>query len=80
MYSFSTSFWIVPVSCRRGDALLLADELVEQQQQRGGRVDRHRRRHLVERDAVEQDPHVLDRVDRDADLADLAVAIGASES
>ena len=33
------------------DALLLGDDLVHQQQDRGGRVDRHRRRHLVERDA-----------------------------
>jgi hypothetical protein len=32
----------------------------------------HRRRHAVERDAVEQRRHVLDRVDRDADAADLA--------
>ena len=55
------------------DALALADELVEQHQQRRRGVDRHRGRHLVERDAVEQHPHVLDRVDRDADLADLAV-------
>ena len=73
MYSLSTSFWMVPVSAGGGDALLLGDELVQQQQQRGGSVDRHRGRHLVERDAVEQHPHVLDRVDRHADLADLAV-------
>ena len=55
-------------------ALLLADELVEQQQDRRRRVDRHRRRDLVERDLVEADPHVLDRVDRDPGAADLAVA------
>ena len=73
MYSLSTSFWIVPVSCVAGDALLLGDQLVEQQQQRGRGVDGHRRGHLVQRDAVEQDPHVVDRVDRHADLADLAV-------
>jgi hypothetical protein len=57
----------------RVDALLLPDELVHQQQQGGRRVDRHRRRDLIERDPVEQRLHVLDRVDRDADLADLAV-------
>ena len=56
------------------DAVLLRDELVEQEQCAGRGVDRHRRRHLVERDAVEQRPHVVDRVDRDADLADLAVS------
>src|SRR5919198_967749 len=33
-----------------GDALLLADELVEEQQDRGRGVDRHRGRDLVERD------------------------------
>ena len=57
-----------------GDALLLADQLVEQQQDRRRRVDRHRGRDLVERDLVEADPHVLDRVDRDPGAADLAVA------
>ncbi len=55
------------------DALLLGDELVEQQQHRARRVDRHGRRHLAERDAAEQHAHVVDRVDRDAHLADLAV-------
>ena len=34
-----------------GDALLLGDELVEQEQERRGRVDRHRRRDLAERNA-----------------------------
>ncbi len=57
-----------------GHALLLADELVQQQQARGGSVDRHRRRHLLERDAVECGAHVVDRVDRDARAADLAQA------
>ncbi len=55
------------------DALLFRDELVEQQQEGGGRVDGHRRGHLVQRDAAEQHPHVVDRVDGDTDLADLAV-------
>ena len=53
-------------------ALLLGRQLVEQEQQRGGRVDRHRRRDAVERDAVEDDAHVGDRVDRYARAADLA--------
>ena len=52
-------------------SLLLGDELVEQQQERRRRVDRHRRRHLPERDRVEQELHVGDRVDRDARTADL---------
>ena len=56
------------------DALLLADEFVEEKEDRGGRVDRHRGRDLVERDLVEADPHVLDRVDGDAGPPDLALA------
>ena len=52
MYSLSRSFWIVPRDRRRIDALLLGDELVQQQQDRRRRVDRHRRRDLVERDAL----------------------------
>ena len=55
-------------------ALLLADQLVQQQQARRRRVDRHRRRHLVERDAVERRAHVVDRVDRHARAPDLAQA------
>jgi hypothetical protein len=57
----------------RADPVLLSDQLVEQQQYSGRRVDGHRRRHRVQRDAVEEQPHVLQRVDRDPDLADLAV-------
>ena len=57
-----------------GDALLLAEQFVEQQQDRCRGVDRHRGRDLVEGDLVEADPHVLDRVDRDPGAADLAEA------
>ena len=64
MYSFSTSFWTVAAQFLGRHALFLADQLVEQQQDRGGRVDRHRGGDAVERDLVEADPHVLDRVDR----------------
>ncbi len=74
MYSLRMSFWVVPRSCSAGDALLLADELVEQQQGGGRRVDRHRRGHLVERDAVEHPAHVVDRVDGHAGAAHLAHA------
>ena len=55
-----------------GDAVLLGDRHVEGQQPSRGRVDRHRRVHLVERDAVEQGVHVALVGDRYADLADLA--------
>src|SRR4051794_12844600 len=56
------------------DALLLADDLVEAQQHAGRRVDRHRRRDLVERDLVERRAHVVDRVDGDPGAPDLAQA------
>ena len=72
MYSLRMSFWIVPRSAAGAHALLLGHELVEQEQERRGRVDRHRRRDLVERDAGEQACHVGQRVDRDAGAADLA--------
>ena len=66
------SFWVVPWSCVRPDALLLGRDDVERQQPRRRRVDRHRRVHLAERDAVQQRRHVAAVRDRHADLADLA--------
>ena len=54
------------------DALPLGDRDVEREQHGRGRVDRHRRRHLVERDVAEQPRHVVERRDRDALAADLA--------
>ena len=66
------SFWVVPWSDDRGDAVLLRHRHVEGEQPGRGGVDRHRRVHLVERDAVEQRVHVALVGDRDADLADLA--------
>ena len=59
-----------------GDAVLLGGDDQQRQQPRGGRVDRHRRVHLVERDAVEEVVHVALVDDRDADLADLATGEG----
>src|SRR6185312_2346120 len=52
--------------------LLEGGDLVEREQPHRRRVDRHRRVHGGERDAVEQRAHVADVADRDADLADLA--------
>ena len=66
------SFWVVPDSAVCVDALLLGRDDVERQQPRRRRVDRHRRVHLVERDAVHQRRHVPAVRDRHADLADLA--------
>ena len=48
------------------------DRDVQRQQDDRRGVDGHRRRDAIERDAVEQGRHVLDRVDRHADPADLA--------
>ena len=79
MYSLRMSVWIVPRSCSAGHALLLADRDVEREQDRRGRVDRHRGRDVVERDPAEQRLHVLERVDRDplaADLAQRALVVG----
>jgi hypothetical protein len=55
-----------------GDALLLGSDDVAGEHRQHGAVHRHRDAHLVERDAVEEDLHVLDRVDGDAGLADIA--------
>ena len=74
MYSLSTSFCVSSRELVARDALLLADELVEQQQHRRRRVDRHRRRDLIERDRVEGRAHVVDRVDGHPGAADLAQA------
>ena len=57
----------------RVDPVLLGDQLVEEQQDGGRGVDRHRRRHLVEGQAGQQRPHVGERVDGHAHLADLAL-------
>src|SRR5262249_39317589 len=57
-------------------ALLLGDRLVHREEDRRGRVDGERGRHLVERDALEDRFHVGERVDRDADAADLARGLG----
>ncbi len=54
-----------------GHALFLRHQLVQQQEDRRGGVDRHRRGDLREGDAGEQAPHVVDGVDGDADLAHL---------
>ena len=57
---------------RRIDAVLLGGDDVERQQPGRGGVDRHRRVHLVERDAVHERVHVALVGDRHADLADFS--------
>ena len=72
MYSFRMSFWIVPESAAGSTPWRLATATYKREQDDGRRVDGHRRRDPVERDAVEQRGHVVDRVDGDADASDLA--------
>ena len=72
MYSLRMSFCTVPGQLPDRDSLALADRDVERQQDDRGGVDGHRRGHAVERNAVEERGHVVDRVDGDADPADLA--------
>ena len=52
--------------------LLLGRHDVEREHRQHGAVHRHRHRHLVERDAVEERAGVVDRVDRHARHADVA--------
>ncbi len=63
---------MVPASCSRRHALLLGRDDVERQHRQHRAVHGHRHAHLVERDAVEQLAHVVDRVDGDARHADVA--------
>jgi hypothetical protein len=72
------SFWIVPPMASAGCRARRARRRSEQDDRRP--VDGHRRRDLVERDAVEQHLHVAQRVDRDAAHPDLAERRGESES
>ncbi len=58
------------------DALLLAGHDEHGQHGDDRAVHGHRHRHLVEGDAVEQDLHVLDRVDGDPGLAHVALDAG----
>jgi hypothetical protein len=48
------SFWIVPGEVGELHALLERGDDVERHHRQHGAVHRHRHRHLVERDAVEQ--------------------------
>ena len=56
----------------KSHALFLASHDVTGHDRQYGTVHRHRHAHLVERYAVEEDQHVLDRIDGHASLADVA--------
>ena len=65
-----------PPDLRGVTPLAPAGDVVHRDQHRRRRVDGHRRRDLVERDAVEQGLHVADGVDRHAHAPDLALRTG----
>jgi hypothetical protein len=66
------SFCNVPPMLRQAAPLLFRRRQKESEDHRGGRVDRHRSRDLIERDAVEEHFHIFARRDGYAALADLA--------
>ena len=61
-----------PGELLRRHPLLLGGDDVEREDRQHRAVHRHRDAHPVERDAVEELAHVVDRVDRDAGHADVA--------
>ena len=63
---------MVPASCSWAHALLFGRDNVASQYRQYRAVHRHGHRHLVQGNSVEQDFHVLHRVDGDAGLADIA--------
>ena len=76
MYSLRMSFWVVPEIAARSTPWRLGRGDVQRQQDRRRGVDRHRGADLAERQAIEQDRHVGEARDRDADAADLALRVG----
>jgi hypothetical protein len=72
MNSLRMSFWMVPASCSGVHALLLGRHDVQRQDGEDCAVHGHRHAHLLQRDAVEELPHVQDRVDRHTGHADVA--------
>ena len=66
------SFCVVPASLDDVVAVLFGQCLVHAEQPHRGGVDRHRRVHRLERELVEEHPHLAEVGHRHADLADLA--------
>ena len=76
MYSLRMSVCTVPRSAALGTPCPSPTARVEREQDRRGRVDRHRRRHLAERNPGEERLHVVERVDRHTLAPDLAQRAG----
>ena len=70
MYSLRMSFWIVPESFAR--LAPCCDGYVKAEKDRGSGVYGHGSGNFFERDAVEKNFHVVERIDGDADFADFA--------
>ena len=66
------SFWIVPDSCRQATPCRRATATYSASRMIAVALIVIDVETAIERDAVEQRRHVLDRIDRDADAADLA--------
>ena len=71
MYSLRMSFWIVPGKLRRLYALFLSGDNIERQHRQNRAVHGHRNGDAVQRNAAEQNLHVLNRVHRHARFADV---------
>ena len=63
---------MVPLSCSGRHSLFFGGDDIERHDRQHRAVHRHRHRHLVERNLVEEDLHVFDRIDRHAGFADIA--------
>ena len=76
-YSLRMSFWIVPRSCSRGTPCFSRDRDVDREQDRRGAVDRERRCEMRSSGiSSKRQLRVGERVDRDADAADLLLDVG----
>ena len=71
-YSLRMSFCVVPLSSFGSNPPLAGERDVEREEPRRRRVDRHRRVHLLDRDAVEERAHVPEVRDGHADFANFA--------
>ncbi len=76
MYSLRMSFWVVPRKLVRAHALLLGCGDVHGPDDGCRRVDRHAGGDLVQRDAAQQDLHVLEGRNCHTALAELTLSLG----
>ena len=75
IYSFRISFWSGAAQLVRAHALFFGGGNVHRPDDRRRRVDRHAGGYLVQRDALQQDLHILQGGDCHAAFAELAQAL-----